>query len=306
MVTRPFASTSPYVSTYPLLTLSPPRWNKKTKPRSLIIKNKKKRQREEEESSLALVLLAAPPPPAAQVSFRPPLGLQDEKGNLPIQQVSSIPVLAASAMDEQGRGEQQDNNDCKEDGDLVQLAQTKGTNCRVSNSSYKCDEDDTLSTAGSSTTECTTNTTSAGRFLDTPPRSTNKKKLKQLGSIEQHQLNVNSDSSSSSIDSWNSTTNEEEQEDDQQMRAMLVMKDVIFRQRSAIKKLTKENKNLHKKYDFYKLQNETLSRANEQMKREVNQVCKKNEELELEVRNLRMTAAAASLNFGNKVEILQN
>jgi hypothetical protein len=40
------------------------------------------------------------------------------------------------------------------------------------------------------------------------------------------------------------------------------------------------------------------------MKREVNQVCKKNEELELELRNLRMTAA--SLNFANKVEILQN
>jgi peptidoglycan hydrolase CwlO-like protein len=65
------------------------------------------------------------------------------------------------------------------------------------------------------------------------------------------------------------------------------MKDVIFRQRSAIKHISKENATIQRKYEFYKLQNKSLSRASKQMKREVNKVCKKNEALEHELESLR-------------------
>jgi hypothetical protein len=191
-----------------------------------------------------------------------PIDFIDEQGNLPLTQVSSILPAVAE--------EQEEDDNSEADGALLlQFVPTKDT-CRTSTSST---ENDTLSTAGTGTTTVCTTTSSSYRLPESP-LSSNMERIK-LESIEQHQSRV------TSIDSC-SCTNE-----DQMRAAMLVMKDVIFRQRSAMKKVSKEHASLQKKYEFCKLQNISLSKANQEMNKGMKRTLRKSEALEQQVINLR-------------------
>lgn len=192
-----------------------------------------------------------------------PIDFIDEQGNLPLTQVSSIlPAVA----------EEQEDDISEADGALLLQFVPTQDKCRTSTSST---ENDTLSTAGTGTTTVCTTTSSSYRLPESP-QSSNMERI-HLESIEQHQSRV----ASSSIDSC-SCTNE-----NQMRAAMLVMKDVIFRQRSAMKKVSKEQATLQKKYEFCKLQNSILSKANQEINKGMKRTLRKSEALEQEVINLR-------------------
>lgn len=191
-----------------------------------------------------------------------------------------ISVLSAASKEEEEQKEEHDDHLLLHQQQSTMEKQTTTNNgtcistSTTMKSDHHCKEDDTLSTASSSSTECTSN--NSCRFFEAPPRRLTKKtEEEQLQSMEYNVKRLNNnDVSTSTINSC-------------QIRAMLIMKDVIFRQRSAIKHISKENSTIQRKYEFYKLQNKSLSRASKQMKREVNKVCKKNEALEHELESLR-------------------
>jgi hypothetical protein len=198
-----------------------------------------------------------------------PIDFIDEQGNLPLTKVS--PILPAVAE------EQEEDEEDEKDGDLL-IQLTPPT--KICHGTKKGDEeDDTLSTAGSFT-ECTTNSSSTKLLVvDTPANLTRNISEIHFDSSTPHEQRKPNDVSSTTANSC--------QNDVQMKRVILIMKDVIFRQRSVMKNISKEKVTLQKKCDFYKLQNKSLSRANKQMTKEMNRVHKTNEALEQELEKLR-------------------
>lgn len=195
-----------------------------------------------------------------------PIDFIDEQGNLPLTKVSSIlPAVA------------EEQNEDDEDYDDADLLQVVGTSSKIYHETIKGDEDDTLSTV-ESITECTIS-------IETPRNSTNT-------SIQQYESTKTEQELPNVINSIDSSK-------DDQIRAMLIMKDVIFRQRSVIKNITKARETLQKKYDLCKLQNNSLSRANKHIAKEMKSTCKKNDALKQELEKLGMELQLA------KVEILR-
>jgi hypothetical protein len=197
-----------------------------------------------------------------------PIDFIDEQGNLPLTKVSSIlPAVA------------EEQNEDDEDDDDADLLQVVGTSSKIYyHETMKGDEDDTLSTV-ESITECTI------RSIETPRNSTNT-------SIQQYESTKTEQELPNVINSIDSSK-------DDQTRAMLIMKDVIFRQRSVIKNITKARETLQKKYDLCKLQNNSLSRANKHIAKEMKSTCKKNDALKQELEKLGMELQLA------KIEILR-
>mmetsp|Transcript_4146 Transcript_4146/g.7932 ORF Transcript_4146/g.7932 Transcript_4146/m.7932 type:complete len:372 (-) Transcript_4146:156-1271(-) len=210
--------------------------------------------------------------PVSSVGSRP-IDFIDEQGNLPLTKVS--PILPAVAEDEE------EDEEVGEDGELHIQLHPSTTTKLCHDTKTVGNEDDTLSTAGSFTESTTNSSSTKLQVVESPGgSSTRDVQFDSTYSTEQKPH----DARTTPMVLVDSAYKNE----DQKTRAILVMKDVIFRQRSAMKNMSKEKETLQNKYDFCKLQNKSLSKANKQLTAEASRVGKKNEALEQELEKLRM------------------
>lgn len=210
------------------------------------------------------------------ISVRP-IDLIDEHGNLPLTNVTCI--LPAVVEEEED-----------EDDDFLPPTCTNNKS-----------EEETLSTTA---TECT----ASSRYLDTFHSTTNidhyqgsndssrhaKDEIDQRCISDRHVLEtIHSMSTAADVmetrEIKHKGKNEDalSKDDSEQMRAIWVMKDVIFRQRSALKNISKDKVTLQNKYLLCKLQNKNLMKENKQIKNDLKKMKKTNGSLERELEKLR-------------------
>jgi len=86
----------------------------------------------------------------------------------------------------------------------------------------------------------------------------------------------------------------------EQMKAMMAMKDVIFEQRTTIKRATKEKGRLHAKYSACKVEKRNLQKENKGVLKEMTKLTRRNEEMEDEIERLRAELDLARMELGRR------
>lgn len=86
----------------------------------------------------------------------------------------------------------------------------------------------------------------------------------------------------------------------ERMKAMMIMKDVIFEQRSTIKRATKEKGLLHVKYSACKVEKRNLQKENKGMQKDMTKLTRRNEEMEEKIERLRAELDLAQMELGRR------
>lgn len=86
----------------------------------------------------------------------------------------------------------------------------------------------------------------------------------------------------------------------ERMKAMMIMKDVIFQQRWTIKRATKEKERQHVKYSVCKVEKRNLQKENKGMQKEMTKLTRRNEEMEDEIERLRAELDLARMELGRR------
>lgn len=93
------------------------------------------------------------------------------------------------------------------------------------------------------------------------------------------------------------------QEDEQRMTALIALKNVIFKQRSTIKRFSKEKKRASAKYVKCKSEKKEILKENASMRRSLKKLSKDKESLELEIRMLKEELTKVELQDSDSVPV---
>ena len=83
----------------------------------------------------------------------------------------------------------------------------------------------------------------------------------------------------------------------EQMKAICIMKDVIFQQRATIKRIAKDKLNVRSKYDKCKMEKKNLQKV---MRKKMTKLTRKNQDLEDEIEMLRSKLELAQIELGRR------